>query len=312
MPTTACTSAHGRAHDDRRADQRAERPPRRCTRRAAPGPRCTPRMTRKIAACAMVGSAWPTFSVAGYEAVRHQLAELDPGGRRRERADAERVEEIGDRAEADRLTRSAGVSPCFAAVVREDEGERDAECRERGKQDDDVIVSPPFAQRAYSTSQNGRTCSEGSVLMHSNTSPGAAWAPSLLCLRSARGQRRKRRGHPARNSPPQALEMLKRSVGFKTVEGEGQVPAYAEYLAGELKAHGFAAEDIEITPRGETATLVARYPRHRPEGEADPHRRAHGRRRRRSARTGSATRSRPWSRTASCSAAARTTTSSAS
>lgn len=56
-----------------------------------------------------------------------------------------------------------------------------------------------------------------------------------------------------------ALEMLKRSVGFRTVAGEGQVPAYAAYLAGELRAHGFAAEDITITPRGETATLVARY-----------------------------------------------------
>jgi len=56
-----------------------------------------------------------------------------------------------------------------------------------------------------------------------------------------------------------ALEMLKRSVGFRTVAGEGQVPAYAEYLAGELRAHGFAAEDITVTPRGETATLVARY-----------------------------------------------------
>ena len=56
-----------------------------------------------------------------------------------------------------------------------------------------------------------------------------------------------------------ALEMLKRSVAFKTVEGEGQVPAYAEYLAGELKAHGFAPEDITITPRGETASLTARY-----------------------------------------------------
>jgi acetylornithine deacetylase/succinyl-diaminopimelate desuccinylase-like protein len=56
-----------------------------------------------------------------------------------------------------------------------------------------------------------------------------------------------------------ALEMLTRSVAFRTVEGEGQVTAYAEYLAGELKAHGFAAEDITITPRGETATLTARY-----------------------------------------------------
>jgi acetylornithine deacetylase/succinyl-diaminopimelate desuccinylase-like protein len=56
-----------------------------------------------------------------------------------------------------------------------------------------------------------------------------------------------------------ALEMLTRSVGFKTVEGEGQMPAYAEYLAGELRANGFAAEDIVITPRGETATLTARF-----------------------------------------------------
>ena len=57
----------------------------------------------------------------------------------------------------------------------------------------------------------------------------------------------------------QALELLKRSVGFKTVAGEGNVPAYAEYLAGELKAHGFAPGDIEIKPRGETATLTAVY-----------------------------------------------------
>ena len=56
-----------------------------------------------------------------------------------------------------------------------------------------------------------------------------------------------------------SLEMLKRSVGFKTVIGEGQVPAYAAYLAGELKAHGFADEDIKITPMGETATLTAVY-----------------------------------------------------
>jgi carboxypeptidase PM20D1 len=68
----------------------------------------------------------------------------------------------------------------------------------------------------------------------------------------------------AGNAPPpdvsaRTLEMLKRSVGFKTVEGEGQVPAYAEYIAGELKARGFAADDIKITPRGETATLTARW-----------------------------------------------------
>ncbi len=58
----------------------------------------------------------------------------------------------------------------------------------------------------------------------------------------------------------QALDILTRSVAFKTVEGEGQVPAYAAYLKDVLVAGGFAAGDIEITPMGETATLVARYP----------------------------------------------------
>lgn len=56
-----------------------------------------------------------------------------------------------------------------------------------------------------------------------------------------------------------ALEILTRSVSFKTVIGEGQVPAYAAYLAGVLREGGFASEDITITPHGETATLVARY-----------------------------------------------------
>ena len=56
-----------------------------------------------------------------------------------------------------------------------------------------------------------------------------------------------------------ALEMLKRSIGFRTVEGEGQMPAHAEYLAGVLQAHGFEAGDIAITPRGGTATLTARF-----------------------------------------------------
>jgi len=57
----------------------------------------------------------------------------------------------------------------------------------------------------------------------------------------------------------QALDILKRSVAFKTVAGQGQVPAYAAYLADVLKAAGFAADDIQIERRGETATLIARY-----------------------------------------------------
>jgi acetylornithine deacetylase/succinyl-diaminopimelate desuccinylase-like protein len=56
-----------------------------------------------------------------------------------------------------------------------------------------------------------------------------------------------------------AVEILGNSVAFDTVAGRGKVPAYAEYLAGELKAGGFAADDIEIVPLGETATLIATY-----------------------------------------------------
>jgi carboxypeptidase PM20D1 len=93
--------------------------------------------------------------------------------------------------------------------------------------------------------------------MHSMLS-GRRLGALLLCFAPLAGAAPKDMAIPPEISD-KALEMLKRSVEFKTVEGEGQVPAYAEYLAGELKAHGFAAEDITITPRGETATLTARY-----------------------------------------------------
>jgi acetylornithine deacetylase/succinyl-diaminopimelate desuccinylase-like protein len=56
-----------------------------------------------------------------------------------------------------------------------------------------------------------------------------------------------------------AIEILARSVAFDTVEGRGKVPAYAEYLAGELIAGGFAEEDVAIEPFGETSTLMAHY-----------------------------------------------------
>ena len=56
-----------------------------------------------------------------------------------------------------------------------------------------------------------------------------------------------------------ATEILGASVAFDTVAGRGQVPAYADYLAGVLEEGGFAKEDIEIVPLGETATLIATY-----------------------------------------------------
>lgn len=55
----------------------------------------------------------------------------------------------------------------------------------------------------------------------------------------------------------EAKAMLMRSVGFRTVKGEGQVPALAAYYADILRKAGFAPEDVVITPIGETATLAA-------------------------------------------------------
>src|SRR5690606_13233145 len=55
----------------------------------------------------------------------------------------------------------------------------------------------------------------------------------------------------------QAKEIFKKSISFQTVEGRGQVPAYANYLAGVLREAGFSDDDIEIAPVGETATFVA-------------------------------------------------------
>ena len=88
--------------------------------------------------------------------------------------------------------------------------------------------------------------------MHSTVS-GRRLAAALLCLVPFAAAAARDAAIPPDVSA-RALEMLKRSIGFKTAEGEGQVPAYAEYLAGELKAAGFAAEDIEITRHGERET----------------------------------------------------------
>lgn len=56
-----------------------------------------------------------------------------------------------------------------------------------------------------------------------------------------------------------ALDILIRSVAFRTVEGAGQVPAYGAYLKGLLVEAGFSDADIVIEPLGETASLVARW-----------------------------------------------------
>lgn len=61
----------------------------------------------------------------------------------------------------------------------------------------------------------------------------------------------------AAGDPALAKAMLMKSIAFRTVEGEGQVPHLAAYYASVLQQAGFAAADIEIMPMGETATLAA-------------------------------------------------------
>jgi acetylornithine deacetylase/succinyl-diaminopimelate desuccinylase-like protein len=57
----------------------------------------------------------------------------------------------------------------------------------------------------------------------------------------------------------QALGILQKSISFRTVDGAGQMPAYAEYLKSVLVEAGFAPADIAIEPIENTATLVAHY-----------------------------------------------------
>ena len=58
----------------------------------------------------------------------------------------------------------------------------------------------------------------------------------------------------------QALEILKRAITFRSVEGpENQTPQLAAYFKEMLVAGGFAPEDVTITPVDDTAFLVARY-----------------------------------------------------
>jgi acetylornithine deacetylase/succinyl-diaminopimelate desuccinylase-like protein len=61
-----------------------------------------------------------------------------------------------------------------------------------------------------------------------------------------------------------AREIFARSIEIPTVPGRGQVPALAEYLAGQFRAGGFAESDIRIMPYeggpgDKTAALIVRW-----------------------------------------------------
>lgn len=58
----------------------------------------------------------------------------------------------------------------------------------------------------------------------------------------------------------EAIGILGRAVAFRTAAGEGRVPEFAAWIAQRLREGGYADDDIEIIPVGETAMLIARYP----------------------------------------------------
>ena len=57
----------------------------------------------------------------------------------------------------------------------------------------------------------------------------------------------------------ETMDMLRHAIAVETVEGKGQMPTFATYLAGKLESAGFAKSDIEIIPLAETAALVVHY-----------------------------------------------------
>jgi hypothetical protein len=58
----------------------------------------------------------------------------------------------------------------------------------------------------------------------------------------------------------QAREIYAKVIGFRTAEGQKQVPAMATYLADTLKAGGVPAADIVTIPNGETVAMIVRVP----------------------------------------------------
>ncbi|MBS0362371.1 MAG: M20/M25/M40 family metallo-hydrolase, partial [Proteobacteria bacterium] len=58
----------------------------------------------------------------------------------------------------------------------------------------------------------------------------------------------------------EALELLKKGIGFRTVIPGDQVKPYAEYLESVLVAHGYKPDEVEVRPLLGTSILIARYP----------------------------------------------------
>jgi len=65
---------------------------------------------------------------------------------------------------------------------------------------------------------------------------------------------------PAPVPHDEALEILKKGISYRTVQGGDQFVPYAEYLKSVLVASGYKADEITIEPMAGTAFLIARYP----------------------------------------------------
>lgn len=65
---------------------------------------------------------------------------------------------------------------------------------------------------------------------------------------------------PKPDAHAEALDILTRSVAFRTVQPGDQVVPLAGYLKSVLVANGFKPEEVEITPVAGSGVLIARYP----------------------------------------------------
>lgn len=72
--------------------------------------------------------------------------------------------------------------------------------------------------------------------------------------------------HELTPAQAKAREIYETVIGMRTAKGHGKVPEMAAYLASELRSAGFAADDMEIIPSGETAAFTLRY---RGDGSSD-------------------------------------------
>src|SRR6202000_2351830 len=58
----------------------------------------------------------------------------------------------------------------------------------------------------------------------------------------------------------EALELLKKGIGYRTVMPGDQVKPSAEYLKSVLVAHGYKPDEVRIEPVAGSSILVARFP----------------------------------------------------